>query len=68
MPSAAIAEWQAAPVGLLERIIEYRAFAAAKNVVDNARDKDQIPDTPMTALVQEIEYDLVKARVAARER
>lgn len=67
LPSAALAEWQRAPDGLLEEIVEARAFAAAKGVVDRAKDKMEIPDTPMTALVQEIEFALARERIRARQ-
>jgi hypothetical protein len=63
LPSAALAEWQRAPAGLLEEIIEMRAFAAAKQIVDSAQRRQDIPRTPMCQLVQRIEFELVQAQV-----
>jgi len=64
-PSAALREWQQAPEGLLEEIIEMRAFAAAKHIVDSAQRRQDIPRTPMCQLVQRIEFELVQAQVDA---
>ena len=49
--------------GLLETIIEFRAFAAAKQAVDQARSAKDIPQTPMTALVQEIEFEIADKEI-----
>lgn len=66
LPSEAVREWRVAPAGLLETILECRAFAAAKQIVDHARNAKDIPPTPMTALVQEIEFDLAQQDLNAR--
>lgn len=68
LPSQALREWWAAPVGLLETILEYRAFAAAKAIVDAADRLEDIPQTPMTTLVQEVEFALAKQRRTSRSR
>lgn len=64
--SEALEEWERAPVGLLEQIIEMRAFAAAKSIVDQARDRKDIPRTPMCQLVQRIEFERVQAEREAK--
>lgn len=60
LPSEALREWRTAPAELLETIVEFRAFAQAKAVVERAKKKSDIPDTAMCHLVQEIEFDLVE--------
>ena len=66
LPSAALREWRQAPAGLLETVIEMRAFVAAKQVVDQARKREDIPQTPMTDLVQAIEFDLAQEALDGR--
>jgi hypothetical protein len=60
LPSEALREWERAPEGLLETILEYRSFAHAKAAVDRAQSKADIPQTPMCDLVQEIEFDIAR--------
>jgi hypothetical protein len=66
LPSEALREWREAPCGLLERILDARSYAAAKAIVDRAKSKQDIPATPMTALVQEIEFALAQAEIDAK--
>jgi hypothetical protein len=49
-------EWLTAPCGLLEEVLEARAYAASKAVVD-AQDapKGQRRETPMTQRVEQVE-------------
>lgn len=67
LPSQALIEWQDAPCGLLEDIIEARAFAAAKQVVDSTADAKHLPDSPMVALVQQIEFAVAAEEIARGE-
>ena len=71
LPSAAIREWQRAPDGLLERIIEARHYARAKDLVDEAdrsgRTAD-LPDTPLMRRVQEIELTVAAETLARRAK
>lgn len=48
------------PVGLLETILEYRAFAAAKQQLDRNDPKAEIPDTPMFRLARLVEFELAR--------
>ena len=64
MPDAVLLARERLPVGTLERIIEYRAYAEIRRRLKDG-DTD-LPDTSITALAQEIEFDLVReARDAA---
>lgn len=48
-------EVQEAPCGLLETILEMRAYAHAKRVVQDARTAKDIPPEPIYHLVHDIE-------------
>jgi hypothetical protein len=65
LPSAALREWLTAPVGLIEEVLEARAYAYAKARVD-AKDapKGGPPDTPMMERVKEIELAIVAEELA----
>lgn len=57
------------PVGLLEKIIEYRGFAGAKAMYDRATTPDAqkaLPASPMIALVRDFEFEEAKAKIDAR--
>lgn len=69
-PRTAWDEWRRAPVGVFETIVEYRAYAEAKQMTDGADTADarkRLPRTPLFRLVTEIEAALVQAELA-RER
>jgi len=51
------------PAGLLETIIEYRAYARTKAVFD-AQGQTTAPDTPLMVLVKEITFELVQEEIA----
>lgn len=68
LPSAALAEWERAPVGLLEEILEARGFAKAKDLYDHAKSKTDLPSHPMIDLVQAVEFELVEEELAARKK
>lgn len=61
LPSLAVDE----PLGLCLAIIEQRAYARAKDIVERTEHLDDLPDDPMVKLVQEIQWDLARE---ARER
>ena len=63
LPSAALREWRQAPVGLLETIVEFRAYASAKHAYDTASDAKSVPQTPMVQLVKEIEFGLARQEI-----
>lgn len=58
-PSQALEELARMPAGWLDEIIEARAFADTWSLWDQATDKAHVPDTPMMALVKEIEFACV---------
>lgn len=62
LPSAAIHE----PLDLCLGIIECRNYARAKRLVEQSQSLDDLPDDPMIALVQEIQFDI--AREARNKR
>ena len=69
-PSQAVWEWDHAPIGLLETIIEFRAFAGAKQLYDHAKTATQraaLPDDPMIALVEALEFAAVREEIAAQQ-
>lgn len=55
LPSEALAELERVPVGLLETIIDYRSYAAAKAMVD----ADPKAQGERAQLVKQIEFELV---------
>lgn len=57
MPSAIFAEMQRLPVGFLEQLLEYRAFANAKAA--NDADPGGWEKSEMRTLAQEIEMAIV---------
>jgi len=61
LPSQAWREWQRAPVGWLETILDYRAYAAAKwaNEIDPKGDLT----TEMRQLARGIEFDLAQEEI-----
>ena len=59
LPDAALIAHGRLPVGTIERIIEARAYAATMQLLKDGKVKD-LPDTDLTALAQEIEFQLVR--------
>ncbi len=66
LPSQALREWQEAPDGLLETIVEMRAFAATKAAYDAATDKESMPKSPLADLVKELDFGRADRTIAAR--
>lgn len=65
LPSAAYAETQRLPAGLLEEILEARAFATAKSLLDYAPDPKKVPNTPMVQLVKDVMQDAAQEEIDA---
>lgn len=57
----------AEPLGLCLRIIEMRSYAEAKRIVKTTK-LDDLPDTPMIRMVDEIKWDRAKEAKEARRR
>ena len=68
LPSQALAEWERAPCGLLETIIEMRAFAAMKAALDRAETLKERPTGRLADLVADIEFARAAALMEARRR
>jgi hypothetical protein len=71
-PSTALREWQRLPVGLLEDVIEARAYARLKAAYDHATTpaaRSALPATPLLELVKVITFECVQAEIdEAKER
>jgi hypothetical protein len=68
-PTEAIEQWRELPVGLLEGIIEARAYAHAKLAYDHADTPElqrALPRTPLMALVKRIDFELAQEDIDAR--
>ena len=52
----AVQERERAPTGLLERIVLFRAFAAALHAYDEAENVTDLPRHPMIDRVREIDF------------
>ena len=57
---------EAAPVGLLEAIVEMRAFAAVKRQIDTAKTALDQPHGAMADLVREIQFADAEAALRGR--
>ncbi len=64
MPSVAVHE----PIDLCLLIMEDRAYARAKQLVDQTEKVEDLPDDPMVDLVQEIEFDIAREKIEAKRR
>ena len=73
LPSQAVREWQTAPDGLLEEIVEMRAYVKAKVAYEQAQQMDEGPARqrvmrdPLVQLVQEHDFAPILARVRASD-
>lgn len=68
LPSEAARELARVPVGLIDVILEARAYARAKQVYDQAQSKKDLPRSPWIEQVKAIEFALVQqAREAERD-
>jgi len=66
LPTAAVREWRRAPDGLIAQVLEARAFAAAYQLYASAKDKADLPSSPMLDLVIEIEMAERHRQILAR--
>jgi hypothetical protein len=65
LPSQAMREWLTAPAGLLEEILEARAYAHAKAIVDaQDRPRGQKYESPMMQRVEQIEMAIAAEELA----
>ena len=55
LPSEAYAEWRRLPAGLLDDVLEARAFETMKAIVDRATTEKDIPASPLADLVKAVE-------------
>jgi hypothetical protein len=65
-PSTALREWQRLPVGLLEDVIEARAYARLKAAYDSATTpaaRSALPATPLLDLVKVITFERAQAEI-----
>ena len=62
MPSEAMKEILDDPSQMAFDIMELRAYAAAKEALDNAKKESDIPKSPMVEKVWEVMGELVKLR------
>lgn len=61
--SEILAEEERLPVGLVDEVLEAKAYMHAKGMTDAADTpaaRKQLPTTPLFALVKEIEFDLAE--------
>lgn len=71
LPSQAYREWLLVRDGLLEEIIEARAYANAKRIVDSATTataRKRLPRDGLFGLVSEIEFGLARKAIAEKQR
>jgi len=59
LPSEALREWRLAPDGWIEQVMEALAYASAKQLVDAADKKTDLPRSPMIDLVMTTEMRIV---------
>ena len=62
MPTAALTELLDDPSGMAIEILELRAYARAKETLDNAKSKNDVPGSPMVDMVMEIQAELAKRK------
>lgn len=62
LPSQAVRELMDDPSQIALDIMELRAYARAKECLDNAKDPKDVPDHPMIDRVFEIQAELLKRR------
>ncbi len=67
MPSVAIRELETTPWPLVLDIMELRAYRDAKQALDNAKDKEQLPNSPMVDEVWKIQLEIARRVKSKRE-
>lgn len=69
--SEILAEERRLPVGLLDRVLEAKAYMHAKAIVDaadTAEARKRLPTTPLFGLVDAIEFELRQEEIDAQKR
>lgn len=61
-PSQALYELDETPWPLVFDVMELRAFARAKQTVDDAKKAEDIPKTPMIDWVMDVKKEIIKQR------
>ena len=51
-----------APIGLIEDILDMRAYANTKSLLDNAKNEDDVPESSMKDLVMDIQLEIIRER------
>jgi hypothetical protein len=62
LPSAAVRELMNDPAQMALDIIEFRAYARAKEALDNAKKPEDVPDSPMIEMVWLVQEEMLKRR------
>ena len=62
LPSQAVRELMTDPAQTAIDIMELRAYVKAKEVLDNAKNQKDIPDSPVIDRVFEIQAEILKRR------
>jgi len=62
LPTEAVKELLDDPLNMALEIMELRAYARAKEVLDNAKSKNDVPSSPMVDMVMEIQAELAKRK------
>lgn len=62
LPSEALRELEEGPLGLALDIIWLRAYAEAKQRIDAATSEDDVPRTPLTDMVFQIQAELIREK------
>lgn len=60
LPSEVLKEWERAPSGLLETILEMRAFAGVKRQSDAAKTAAEMPQGTLADLLLEIQAEEIE--------
>lgn len=65
-PSVAIAELETTPFGLVTEILALRGYARSKEILDNAKNQNDVPDNAGIDLVFKVQAEVIKRKRAAR--
>lgn len=62
LPSQAVRELMNDPANLALDIMEFRAYARAKELLDNAKRPEDVPNSPLIEQVFLVQHELLKRR------